>query len=109
MDYSGKEFETGKEIGKDFLEGKVTLPLIKALQLAKTNELKFLQSAFEKGDKTDLTKVIDIIRQSGAIDAVQKKAEKYSDKCLYLLDKFEDSSYKRSLETIVIDLKERSN
>ena len=42
LDYSGKEFETGKEIGKDFLEGKVTLPLIKALQLAKTNELKLL-------------------------------------------------------------------
>ena len=109
LDYSGKEFETGKKIGKDFLEGKVTLPLIKALQLAKTNELKFLQKAFKKGDKADLTKVIDIIRQSGAIDAVQKKAEKYSDRCLNLLDRFEDSTYKKSLETIVIDLKERCN
>ncbi len=109
LDYSGKEFETGKKIGKDFLEGKVTLPLIKALQLAKTNELKFLQKAFKKGDKADLTKVIDIIRQSGAIDAVQKKAEKYSDRCLNLLDRFEDSTYKKSLETIVIDLKKRSN
>ena len=109
LDYSGNEFETGKEIGKDFLEGKVTLPLIKALQLSKTSELKFLKKAFARGNKEDLKKVIGIIRKSGAIDAVQKKAEKYSDKCLYLLDKFEDSAYKKSLETIVINLKERSN
>jgi len=77
--------------------------------LAKTNELKFLKKAFARGKKEDLKRVIDIIRQSGAIDAVQKKAEKYSNKCLCLLDKFEDSAYKKSLETIVIDLKERSN
>ena len=61
LDYSGKETKTGKKIGKDFLEGKVTLPLIKAIELTKSKESDFLKSAFEKGDRKDLEKVIQII------------------------------------------------
>ena len=109
LDYSGKESETGKKTGKDFLEGKVTLPLIKALKLTQDKELDFLKDAFLKGDRKDLKQVIQIMEQSGAIDAVQNEAKKYSSKCMYLLDNFEDSVYKESLSNIVIGLMKRSN
>ena len=49
------------------------------------------------------------MEQSGAIDAVQNEAKKYSSKCMYLLDNFEDSVYKESLSNIVIGLMKRSN
>jgi len=108
LDYSGKEIKTGKKIGKDFLEGKVTLPLIKALELAEDKKSDFLKNAFEKGDIKDLPQVTQIIEKSGAIEVVQKETETYTDKCLNLLDKFNNSIYKKSLETIVINLKERA-
>jgi len=108
LDYSGKETKTGKKIGKDFLEGKVTLPLIKALELTEDKESNFLKSAFEKGDRKDLTQVIQIIEKSGAIGVVQKETESYTSKCLNLLDIFDNSIYKKCLETIVIGLKERA-
>ncbi len=108
LDYSGKETKTGKKIGKDFLEGKVTLPLIKALELTEDKESNFLKSAFEKGDRKDLTQVIQIIEKSGAIGVVQEETEAYTNKCLNLLDKFDNSIYKKCLETIVIGLKERA-
>ena len=108
LDYSGKETKTGKKIGKDFLEGKVTLPLIKALELTEDKELDFLKSAFAKGDRKDLTRVIQIIEKSGAIRDVQKETEAYTNKCMNLLDKFDNSIYKKCLETIVIGLKERA-
>jgi len=107
LDYSGKETKTGKKIGKDFLEGKVTLPLIKALELTQDKESNFLKNAFEKGDKKDLPQVTQIIEKSGAIEVVQKETEAYTDKCMNLLDKFDNSIYKKSLENIVINLKER--
>ena len=108
MDYSGKETKTGKKIGKDFLEGKVTLPLIKALEITDDKESDFLKSAFEKGDGKDLTQVIQIIEKSGAIGVIQEETEAYTNKCMNLLDKFDNSIYKECLKTIVIDLKERA-
>ena len=109
LDYSGKETKTGKKIGKDFLEGKVTLPLIKALELTDDKESDFLKSAFNKGDTKDLPQVIQIIEKSGAIEVVQKETEDYTYKCLNLLDEFDKSIYKESLKAIVFELKERAN
>ena len=108
LDYSGKETKTGKKIGQDFLEGKVTLPLIKALEIAEDTKSDFLKNAFAKGDTKDLPKVIEIIKESGAIGEVQKETEEYTHKCLNLLNNFDNSIYKKSLETIVIGLKERT-
>jgi len=108
LDYSGEETKTGKKIGKDFLEGKVTLPLIKALEVVEDKESDFLKNAFVKSDSKDLPKVIQIIEKSGAIEAVQKETEDFTHKCLSLLNNFDNSIYKKSLKTIVIGLKERA-
>ena len=108
LDYSGTETKTGKKIGKDFLEGKVTLPLIKALELTNDKESAFLKNAFVEGNKKDLTHVIQIIEKSGAIGVVQKETEAYTNKCMNLLNKFDNSIYEKCLETIVIGLKERA-
>jgi len=43
LDYHGNELKTGKSIGKDFLEGKITLPLIRAFNLAKKEDLKIIK------------------------------------------------------------------
>ena len=46
LDYYSKEMIFGKKIGKDFYEGKVTLPLIIIFQRADINERNFLPSFF---------------------------------------------------------------
>lgn len=108
LDYYGDELRTGKKIGKDFLEGKITLPLIKAYDLANTDDLRLLKRAFETRDEGKLYEVINIISRSGAVKEVEKVTNEYSGKCLNLLDKFQDSVYKESLRAVVTNLKERS-
>jgi len=108
LDYYGDELRTGKKIGKDFLEGKITLPLIKAYELANTDDLRLLKRAFETRDEGKLYEVINIISRSGAVKEVEKVTNEYSEKCLNLLDKFQDSIYKESLRAVVTNLKERS-
>lgn len=108
LDYYGDELRTGKKIGKDFLEGKITLPLIKAYDLANTDDLRLLKGAFETRDEGKLYDVINIISRSGAVKEVEKVTNEYSEKCLNLLDKFQDSIYKKSLRAVVTNLKERS-
>ena len=51
LDYYAKEKLFGKEIGKDFFEGKVTLPLITVFQKGNEKEKKFLNEIMRKGKK----------------------------------------------------------
>lgn len=108
LDYSGEEVLTGKQRGKDFMEGKITLPLIYALNKTRIEEKEFLVKAFKEANEQDLDEVITLFNNSGAIEEVQKEVEKYSDKCLFLLDKLDSSKYQKSLIGMVNTLKERS-
>ena len=109
LDYSGKENKTGKTIGKDFLEGKMTLPLIKAFKLSQPDDLLTMKLAFKNRDPDKLEQVINIVNKSGAISEVQKITEEYSLNCLKLLEKFPETPYRESLKDVVINLKDRSN
>ncbi|MEC7831364.1 MAG: polyprenyl synthetase family protein, partial [Pseudomonadota bacterium] len=46
LDYSGEKDSLGKNIGEDFLEGKVTLPIILAYRRGNDSEREFLTNAF---------------------------------------------------------------
>ena len=109
LDYSGNRKNTGKIIGKDFLEGKMTLPLIKALELLDANDLSTIKQAFKESDSEKLEKVISIINKSGAISEVEKISHDYSKNCLNLLDQFPENLYRESLQEVVISLRDRSN
>ena len=50
LDYTGTD-ATGKNIGDDFRERKLTLPVIKAVAAADADELVFWQNALEKANK----------------------------------------------------------
>ena len=108
LDYHGNELKTGKSIGKDFLEGKITLPLIRAFNLAKKEDLKIIKKGFESRDKKKLREVINIIDRSGAIAEVEKEINKYTIKCLNILEMFPTSVYKESLKKMVNTLKKRA-
>ena len=72
LDYVGYQKETGKIIGKDFEEGKLTLPLIKAFELTNKEDFIFLQDAFKARDFSKFKDVIKIVYKSGAINEVEK-------------------------------------
>jgi len=53
LDYSGDTAATGKNIGDDFRERKLTLPVIKAVAKSDAEERAFWQRTIEKGDQRD--------------------------------------------------------
>lgn len=53
LDYDGSAETTGKNIGDDFREGKLTLPVIKAVAAANTEERAFWVRVIEKRDQKD--------------------------------------------------------
>ena len=107
LDYFGNEKVTGKKIGKDFLEGKITLPLLRAIKLASEENKKTIFKLMEKKNSSDLIQLIEIIKSSGALEGVQKTCDSYIDNCFTKLNFFPDSIYKTQLLNIVRDIKVR--
>lgn len=83
LDYSAEQAKLGKEIGNDLREGKMTLPVIIAIENAHTAEDKaFWQRVMEQGDiqEGDLEKAIALMEQSGALQATMDEAKAYAAK-----------------------------
>ncbi|MEZ7813260.1 MAG: octaprenyl-diphosphate synthase [Paracoccaceae bacterium] len=76
LDYSGSVEAIGKNIGDDFCESKLTLPVIKAVALATTAENAFWHRTIALGDQTDadLDQAIEIMTAHGTLDAARADA-----------------------------------
>ncbi|MEM6481578.1 MAG: polyprenyl synthetase family protein [Pseudomonadota bacterium] len=88
LDYRGDPKATGKNVGDDFRERKLTLPVIKAVAAASESERAFWARAIEKGDQQagDLENALEILSRRGALDATRADALGYAQKAKKALD-----------------------
>lgn len=102
LDYGGLSSALGKSVGDDFREGKVTLPVIRALDNADPEARAFWQRVIidYKQTDTDLERAVSLLRQSGALESTLDQAQAYADKAVSALDRFEDSEWKKTLEAL---------
>ena len=69
MDYSAKEKVFGKKIGNDFLEGKITLPIILLFQKSNKIERQMLNKFFSQNIRNEddfkeyITNLIDLLEK----------------------------------------------
>lgn len=76
LDYTGTSAAIGKNVGDDFRERKLTLPLIKAVAQASAEERAFWVRVIAKGDQRDgdLEQALTIMARHGAMDAARADA-----------------------------------
>jgi len=76
LDYAGDSGATGKNVGDDFRERKLTLPVIKAVALASDTERAFWKRVIEKGDQRegDLDHALGLLHAHGALDRTRQEA-----------------------------------
>jgi octaprenyl-diphosphate synthase len=75
LDYRGDVTRIGKNLGDDLREGKVTLPLIVAMERSGENERAYLRSLIVDGGQTDVSFVMPLIESTDALDASMKVAQ----------------------------------
>jgi octaprenyl-diphosphate synthase len=75
LDYWGSD-ATGKNVGDDFRERKLTLPVIKAVALADETERAFWQRTIAKGkqENSDLEHAIALLNKHGTLEATRAEA-----------------------------------
>jgi len=102
LDYNSDLKLFGKKIGKDFYEGKVTLPIILLFQKANNQEKEKLKDTFLKDnrDEGDLNSTLTLIKKYDVIKACYQKAQHYINLASNSLSVFVDSEEKNILENL---------
>ena len=102
LDYNSELKLFGKEIGNDFYEGKITLPIILLYQNAKSDEKKQIKEFFEKNERfeSELKKVLSLIKKYNIISACYAKADHFINLASNSLSIFENTKEKEILQNL---------
>ncbi len=79
LDYGGKAADLGKNVGDDFREGKITLPVILAFLRGGAVDREFWKRTIEKLDQRpeDLEQAYSLIERHGALSDTLERARHY--------------------------------
>lgn len=103
LDYKSSKEILGKEIGDDFFENKITLPIIITLEKANKEEKLQIKKIFqqnlmnEEKDYDLLQQIMDLMQKYNAIELATKEALSFHQKSLDNLAIFNDCQEKQAL------------
>lgn len=102
LDYQGDSAATGKNIGDDFRERKLTLPVIKAVAQATAEERAFWERTIEQGKQTeaDLPRALELMDKYQTLEATRLDANAWSDKARTALTKLPDHPIRQMLHDL---------
>ncbi len=99
LDYRGDARTTGKQVGDDFRDRKLTLPVILALAAADEREQAFWRRTFEAGDQRegDLEQALDTMLGHGTLDATEAEARAWAATARAAMHELPDHPLRRPL------------
>jgi octaprenyl-diphosphate synthase len=102
LDFTSREKILGKPVGNDLREGKVTLPLIYALETADAEERKLVETVLTDGnyDQVPFSKILHILNRHHGIERAQERAESFTEKARAIIAEFPESPYQRALAAV---------
>jgi octaprenyl-diphosphate synthase len=109
LDYDGDATLMGKNLGDDLREGKATLPLIVAMQRGNPAQCALVKQAIEQGEVQALADIVQIVRETGAMQATREAASAEAQVALNALSMLPASPYKAALSDVASQLLERQS
>ncbi|WP_182086099.1 polyprenyl synthetase family protein [Aureimonas sp. ME7] len=103
LDYGGSASDLGKNVGDDFREGKITLPVILAHQAGDEAERAFWRGAMEEGRSDDaaLAEARLLFDRHGSLEATKARAREHGRLAAQALGALPPSPYRDALEDVV--------
>jgi octaprenyl-diphosphate synthase len=100
LDYGGKAAKLGKNIGDDFREGKITLPVVLSFRRGSDHERAFWRRTLEQSDATDadLEYAVSLMTKHRALEDTIQRARHYGAIATDALALFPASAMKTALE-----------
>ena len=110
LDYNSELKLFGKSIGKDFFEGKITLPIILLFQKINTLEKQKIDTFFKQEirSNSDLSYTLSLIKKYNIINECYKKADHFINLASNSLSIFKETKEKKILENLTSFTLERN-
>ncbi|MBZ5610588.1 MAG: polyprenyl synthetase family protein [Acidobacteriia bacterium] len=102
LDFTAHEKVLGKPVGSDLREGKVTLPLIYALERATSEERQLVADVLADGsyERVPFEKILRFIERHQGFERVRERAQSFTEKARVIINEFPESRYQRALAAI---------
>ncbi|MEP0942716.1 MAG: polyprenyl synthetase family protein [Rhizobiaceae bacterium] len=103
LDYGGSKADLGKNVGDDFFEGKITLPVLLAYRRGNAEEQEFWRKSMEsdQADQEALAHAMELLAKHGAIPDTVARARHYGEIARDALAPLPASDYKAALLEVV--------
>ena len=109
LDFTSTEKILGKPSGNDLREGKVTLPMIYALESASEEERHAIETVISDAsyEQVPFMRVLNILEHHGAVPRAYERAYAFTEKARALIQEFLESPAQRALQAVVDLVTER--
>ena len=111
LDFTASAEQLGKPVLSDLKEGKVTLPLIYAMENGHRDARELVARVLQEKDfiSVKAETIVSLVHESGALERARKLALDYARRAKECIQGGEDSEYARALLTLPDFILEREN
>ena len=102
LDFTAREQVLGKPVGGDLKEGKVTLPLVYALEQCGAGERAKVETVLRERnyDTVAFSEIYAMVERCGGFERVRERANDFTDKARQIIAQFPESPYQRALYAV---------
>jgi octaprenyl-diphosphate synthase len=111
LDFTAREKTLGKPVGGDLREGKVTLPLVYALDVATAGERALVETILRQRnyDEVPFKRILALLEKYHGIERVKERAQAFTDKARQIISEFPESPHQRALLSVTELVTERDH
>jgi octaprenyl-diphosphate synthase len=102
LDFTSREQTLGKPVGGDLKEGKVTLPLVYALETASAAERAMVEKVLDARtyDEVAFADILAMVERHSGIQRTRERAQQFTDHARQIVSEFPENPYQRALFTL---------
>ena len=111
LDFTSRETVLGKPVGNDLREGKVTLPLVYALEQASGEERRRVETILRERsyDGVPFSQILSMVERYQGIARVKDRAQAFTEKARGIISEIPESPYQRALYSVTELVTERDH